>query len=77
MGFVDTRHAPPLSFHPFGAPVRVTSSFEEWCDEQGIHPEKFGAWETYQLSTGCPSASTDAVIGGQVPGADAGALVAG
>ncbi|MFC4787233.1 hypothetical protein ACT8ZV_22340 [Nocardioides sp. MAHUQ-72] len=26
----------------------LTTPFEDWCTSQGIHPEKFGAWESYQ-----------------------------
>jgi hypothetical protein len=28
----------------------VTSSYEDWCDAQGVRPEAWGAWEAYQAS---------------------------
>jgi hypothetical protein len=26
----------------------VTTGFEDWCADQGVHPETFGAWEAYE-----------------------------
>lgn len=27
--------------------LHVTTGFEDWCEQQGVHPEAFGAWECY------------------------------
>jgi hypothetical protein len=31
--------------------LHVTTGFEDWCEQQGVHPEAFGAWESYQSSS--------------------------
>jgi hypothetical protein len=28
--------------------LHVTTGFEDWCADQGVHPETFGAWEAYE-----------------------------
>ena len=28
----------------------LVSHFEQWCDDLGIHPESFGAWDAYERS---------------------------
>ena len=30
--------------------LHVTTGFEDWCEQQGVHPETLGAWETYEAS---------------------------
>ncbi|GCD90681.1 hypothetical protein [Nocardioides sp. LS1] len=27
---------------------RLTTRFEDWCEQHRIHPEAFGAWERYE-----------------------------
>jgi hypothetical protein len=27
--------------------LHVTTGFEDWCAQQGVHPEAFGAWESF------------------------------
>ena len=36
----------------------MTSHFEDWCESQGIHPEAFGAWESYQATAAATPAAT-------------------
>ena len=26
----------------------VTSAYEDWCDEHGVRPEAWGAWEAFE-----------------------------
>ncbi len=28
--------------------LHVTTGFEDWCAERGVHPEALGAWEAYE-----------------------------
>jgi hypothetical protein len=27
--------------------LHVTTGFEDWCQQRGLHPEAIGAWESY------------------------------
>jgi hypothetical protein len=31
--------------------LHVTTGFEDWCEQQGVYPEAFGAWESFQLNS--------------------------
>jgi hypothetical protein len=31
--------------------LHVTTGCEDWCEQQGVHPEAVGAWESFQLSS--------------------------
>jgi hypothetical protein len=36
---------------PVGLPEgHVTTPFEEWCDQSGVHPEALGAWECFSAA---------------------------
>ena len=36
---------------PLGLPDDgVTTPFEEWCDQSGLHPEALGAWECFSAA---------------------------
>ena len=50
------RTAPPGNAHMFltslvacdERDLHVTTGFEDWCAERGVHPEALGAWEAYE-----------------------------
>ena len=50
MSLFAHRKASPFPLRAFYAPEVVTSHFEDWCESQGIHPEAFGAWESYEAT---------------------------
>jgi hypothetical protein len=31
--------------------LHVTTGFEDWCEQRGVHPEALGAWEAYERSS--------------------------
>jgi hypothetical protein len=34
---------------PVTTGARLTTSFEDWCEAHGLHPEERGAWDLYQF----------------------------
>ncbi len=28
--------------------LRLTTGFEDWCEQRRVHPETLGAWEAYE-----------------------------
>ena len=28
--------------------LHVTTGFEDWCAQRGVHPEALGAWDAYE-----------------------------
>lgn len=46
------RQASPFPLRAFDSPERMTSPFEDWCEAQGVHPEAFGAWESFEATVG-------------------------
>lgn len=45
-----TVQRPAFTLPVEGAPDHLSTHFEDWCESQGIHPEKFGAWESFEAS---------------------------
>ena len=67
MSLFAHRKASSITRRPVDAPGRLTSPFEEWCGSQGIHPEKFGAWESFEATAAAASASNAPVTLGRGP----------
>jgi hypothetical protein len=61
------RKPAPLPLYTFNARERVTSSFEDWCETQGIHPEAFGAWESFEATAAAVPATDVPVDLGRGP----------
>jgi hypothetical protein len=55
MSLFAHRKASPFPLRAFEAPEALTSHFEDWCESQGIHPEAFGAWESYEATAAAPA----------------------
>lgn len=55
MSLFAHRKASPFPLRAFEAPEALTSHFEDWCESQGIHPEAFGAWESYEATAATPA----------------------
>ena len=34
--------------------LHVTTGFEDWCADHGVHPEALGAWEAYRRTCSSP-----------------------
>ena len=63
MNLFAHRRASPMPLRAFDVPERMTSPFEDWCETQGIHPDAFGAWESYEATAGAPAAEAQAEFG--------------
>jgi hypothetical protein len=63
MSLFAHRKASPLPLRAFDGPDLLTSPFEDWCGSQGIHPEAFGAWESFQATAASPAGDTPADLG--------------
>ena len=67
MSLFAHRKASPFPLRAFDAPEAVTSHFEDWCESQGIHPEAFGAWESYEATAAVTPASDAPIDLGRGP----------
>ena len=62
MNLFAHRRALPMPLRAFDVPERMTSPFEDWCESQGIHPDAFGAWESYEATAVEKSPAIDAPV---------------
>ena len=60
-------HRRALPLRAFDIPERMTSPFEDWCESQGIHPDAFGAWESYEATVAAASPAVDTPVLGLGP----------
>jgi len=63
MSLFAHRKASSIPHGSFDGPELLASPFEDWCGSQGIHPEAFGAWESFQATAASPAADAPVDLG--------------